>query len=139
MTEKTQLETLCEQKNITLTLKPGPPPIDDDEDGNWKRDAHRYLATIHVGEESYTTPFYTGSGWTEHPTVVDVMASLLLDASAFQDSTDIDDFADNLGITKVSQAVKIYRACEETYYKLMDLLGGNLEDLDEFMEAANEY
>lgn len=134
MTKKTKLEKLCEKKNIRLTLEPGGAPIRKD----WP-DANPYFATIYVGEEIYSTPFYTGSGWKKNPTITDVLSSLLLDASAFQCSTDIDDFADNLGITKVSQAVKMYRVCEETYYKLMDLLGGNLEDLDEFMEAANEY
>jgi hypothetical protein len=75
------------------------------------------------------------------PTAADIVASLISDASCYEDSRDLEDFAANFGgeIKIIADAKKIeasYLACGETAKRLRSFLGA---DLEAFQEAARDY
>lgn len=74
---------------ITRTLAPMPAdyytsrpeiPAPDSADVDWRRNAHSYVATLHFETRTLETPFYTGTGWTETPSAVDILENLTIGA-----------------------------------------------------------
>lgn len=75
------------------------------------------------------------------PTAADVLHSLISDASCYEDSSDLEDFAANFGgeIKSMADAKKIersYMECGETAKKLKRFLGERLAD---FQDAASDH
>ena len=61
---------------------------------------------------------------------------VLLDADAYDNSRDIDDFSAEFGYEKISECLKAYRACEKTSEKMHEIFtNAELEQLhDEFQD-----
>ena len=67
----------------------------------------------------------------------DVMYGLLNDKSAYDNCTDIDDFANEFGYEKVSECIKAYKGCEETSKGLDKLF--TEEELEQLREEFQDY
>lgn len=86
----------------------------------WDADTDRW--------QEITTPWRAGLAITTAPTAVDVLNSLRVDASSYDDSTDFEDFAANLGMSDDSiTALTAYKACGDTRKRLVRFLGSERE------------
>lgn len=65
------------------------------------------------GIESFTTTYQSNPDVHGQPTATDVFAALASDALAV-DGSHIDDFADEMGFEKPSQAIRAYESCRKT-------------------------
>lgn len=100
------------------------------------------LITNKETESFETFKYYTGIG---HRKVKDMPSSAKFDAQSFlycifsdanmidQYGDDVDNFADDLGYTKVSEALKAFRGCTEIREKLGTLFGENYSELSDFI------
>jgi hypothetical protein len=89
---------------------------------------NQYTVTLKFKGRQLTTPFFTGLGWDTEPNQLDVLSSLLSDASCYENSSSFEDFCSDLGYNSDSRkAEKIYQACEKNAKKLKQFLGDDHE------------
>ena len=84
------------------------------------------------GIESFTTTYQSNPRFGGHPTATDVFAALASDALAV-DGRHIDDFADEMGFEKPSQAIRAYESCRKTLDWLkndMQLMTSEISDIE---------
>jgi len=125
------LEELCAELKIRAQITYGNNSARED----WHKDMHPYTVVLRYKGRRLTTSFYTGSGWTKDPTIMDVLSSLALDAS----STDqcFENWADDLGYSTDSRkAETTYKACVAGARKLKKFLDS---EYDAVITAALEY
>lgn len=98
-----------------------------DEDG-WEHNA--YTVTLRRWDaetdrwQEITTPWRAGLAIEGAPTVEDVLNSLRVDASSYDDAADFEDFAAQLGMSDDSiTALTAYKACGDTRKRLVRFLG----------------
>lgn len=83
------------------------------------------------GIESFTTTYQSNPDVHGQPTATDVFAALASDALAV-DGRHIDDFADEMGFEKPSQAIRAYESCRKTLDWLkndMQLMTSEISDI----------
>lgn len=88
------------------------------------------------GIESFTTTYQSNPRFGGHPTATDVFAALASDALAV-DGRHIDDFADEMGFEKPSQAIRAYESCRKTLDWLkndMQLMTSEISDIAETLD-----
>lgn len=88
------------------------------------------------GIESFTTTYQCNPRFDGQPTATDVFAALASDALAV-DGHHIDDFADELGFEKPSQAIRAYESCRKTLDWLkndMQLMTSEISDIAETLD-----
>lgn len=88
------------------------------------------------GIESFTTTYQCNPRFDGQPTATDVFAALASDALAV-DGHHIDDFADELGFEKPSQAIRAYESCRKTLDWLkngMQLTTSEISDIAETID-----
>ena len=109
-----------------------------DHKDSWKKTAHKYSATIIYCGKHFSTPFYTGSGWTKEPDFEDVMGSLLSEMGYAQDS--FGDFCSSLGYdTDSRSAYSQYRTCKRIAKRLSALFTEtDLSELYTYLEAQGK-
>lgn len=98
---------------------------------------NHYKVTIKVKNRRYTSYYSQGYGVKRDPQVADVLSCLVMDASSFENSRDIDDFIAETGfdvscMADVRRIEKIYKACEKTLKALRRLYSA-----DELQELYN--
>lgn len=88
------------------------------------------------GIESFTTTYQCNPRFGGQPTATDVFAALASDALAV-DGRHIDDFADEMGFEKPSQAIRAYESCQKTLDWLkndMQLMTSEISDIAETLD-----
>lgn len=88
------------------------------------------------GIESFTTTYQSNPDVHDQPTATDVFAALASDALAV-DGRHIDDFADEMGFEKPSQAIRAYESCRKTLDWLkndMQLMTSEISDIAETLD-----
>lgn len=88
------------------------------------------------GIESFTTTYQCNRDVHGQPTATDVFAALASDALAV-DGRHIDDFADEMGFEKPSQAIRAYESCRKTLDWLkndMQLMTSEISDIAETLD-----
>lgn len=100
----------------------------------WGVSATHWTVILSCGGRNFTTPYHTGAAHTGAPELCDVVASLLSDAVLVDAYDDLDDFAESMGITKPSEAVAAWEACQRTARELPAVLG-DLDDMRELFEG----
>ena len=88
------------------------------------------------GIESFTTTYQCNPRFGGQPTATDVFAALASDALAV-DGRHIDDFADEMGFEKPSQAIRAYESCRKTLDWLkndMQLMTSEISDIAETLD-----
>ena len=89
------------------------------------------------GIESFTTTYQSNPDVHGQPTATDVFAALASDALAVE-GRHIDDFADELGFEKPSQAIRAYESCRKTLDWLkngMQLTASEISDIAETIDS----
>lgn len=106
--------------------------------GNGNR--QKYEVELNYKGNTYTT-YFTDSVMAyrnnEELNFKHVMYCLLLDKSAYDNCTDIDDFQHEFGYEKVSECLKAYNGCKETSEGLDRLF--TEEELEELQEEFENY
>lgn len=88
------------------------------------------------GIEPFTTTYRCNPRFGGQPTATDVFAALASDALAV-DGHHIDDFADEMGFEKPSQAIRAYESCRKTLDWLkndMQLMTSEISDIAETLD-----
>ena len=125
-----QLENLCKEMGIKLTVK-DPPPMSAAEWeklDDWKKNSHHYLCTVRYKGKSMTVPFWMGKGHMgKDPTCADVVSALVSDATAGE--LDYHDFISEFGHKDNRESMRVWKACEETLVSMRRVFGDELEKL----------
>ena len=113
--------------------------LDNDIVNNGYGNCQKYKVELNYNGKTYTT-HYTDSVMAyrngEDINFKNVMECLLLDKSAYDSCTDIDDFQNEFGYEKVSECLKAYKGCKETSEGLERLFTEEeLEELREELEV----
>lgn len=121
-----QLQVLCDKLGITCEAKYGAV----EPESKWERTAHPYKVTLRFKRRRLTTAFFMGSAHTSEPTAADVLACLVSDTSAGDQS--FEDFCSDLGYNVDSRkAERVYKACAKMAPRVRRFLG------DDFDAVAN--
>lgn len=124
------LRKLCRELEVTASFA----PIERRPDAEFGKDARHYLATLRFQGRALQTEFSIGYKVKE-PIVEDVVASLVLDASAGRDS--FEDYCSNFGADEDSRkAYATWEACKKTAADVAELFGLHLQT---FEEAAADW
>jgi hypothetical protein len=114
---------------ITLQIIEGP-EYSRDESG-WEHNA--YTVRLKRGTRLLTTPWMQGLGITDPPNAADVLESLMLDASGYDNAQDFAEWASEYGYNEDSRtAERLYRQVGTLTRKLKRFLG------DDYDETATE-
>jgi hypothetical protein len=124
---------------VTLDIIDGP-NYERDADG-WQHQA--YVVRLSYEGRSLETPWRAGLGITEDPTAADVLGSLLMDASSYENARGFEDWAGDYGYdTDSRNAEETYNAVGEATEALRQLLGDDYEtaidppDLADYEDVA---
>jgi hypothetical protein len=82
-----------------------------------------YLVTLHRGNQSMPIPFSVGMGWTHAPEAADVLDTLALDASGYDNAGSFEEWADEYG----------YDADSRRAFASYGIIGKQTDDLRRFM------
>ncbi len=127
---QTELQKLCASEGVTIKCAYGVKNPDPD----MSHCMDPWTVTLRYQGRRLTTNFYMGSGHAgKEPTAADVVSSLILDASAGEQS--FEDFCTDLGYdTDSRRAFRTYTACRKTAPKIHRLLG---DAFDRFAAAEH--
>jgi len=81
-------------------------------------------------------------GKDRYDTIEDLLQTfgvILSDATLYLNAKDIDDLASELGITKPSEAIRVWNGCRNTYRKLKRVLGISNDEFFELYNALTDY
>lgn len=108
-------------------------------------DMHKYDIYITTKYGSFSTNFYTGMGWNkDEATIDDVLSSIVFDATTYANNAvddelqSIDNFADELGYDKVSDALRAYKGCKKAYNDLCKVWNCNTDMLFDIADKYSE-
>lgn len=105
--------------------------------GNFSHEHVKYQCILTCGNESFVTSYQSNPAYHGEPSVSDVLGSLVNDAADVAEMH-IDDFADELGFTKPSQAIRAYEACQKALGWLRDGLGLGDVDIAKLSQTLDE-
>lgn len=111
------LSQFLKQVPVTATVK----DAESNPNMSWPGASHYRVTLKHDGRQ-ITVPFSVGSAHG-HPTVYDVLESLAMECSSYDQARDLHDFMQELGYTSRAQAEPIYMACGKLSKQLRTLLG----------------
>lgn len=85
--------------------------IVDESQGDFTPAHVAYRCRLSVGDASFVTTYQCNPAYSGEPTVTDVVCSLASDA-ADAEMLSVDEFADEMGFEKPSQAIRAYDGCK---------------------------
>ena len=127
---KTPFEEIAEREGITLTCE----KITTRPDLNtkdWGEGSRHFKCRIERGtgprKRGFTLYYSQGSAHTENPTIGDVLESLSLDASSYENARGFEDWASELGYCSDSRkAEKVYKSIKRQAEQLKRVLGADV-------------
>lgn len=131
---RSELDRLCSSLGVRAETTYGNDELDaSDGYDDWRRTAHPWTVTLRYGRRRLTVPFWTGSAHTEDPTAADVLACLVSDARAGEQS--FEEFCADFGYDSDSrQAHNTWKACSKLAPRVRRLLG---DDFERFARAEH--
>lgn len=96
-----------------------------------------YHCNLSKGDAAFGTTYQSNPAVHGEPSVTDVIAALASDATAAADYG-IDDFADELGFTKPSEAIRAYEGCQKSLEWLRNGLGLSTSDIADLSQTLDE-
>lgn len=106
--------------------------------GDFTPEHTKYACTITASGKDFNTSYQSNPSVYGEPTLIDVLTSLAGDARLANDY-EIDDFADELGFSKPSEAIRAYEGCKKTLEWMRDTLDLNAEDIAQLAETLEEH
>jgi hypothetical protein len=119
---RSDLERLCERERVSCVAEYGGAPYRED----WP-DAHPYKVRLRYQGRKLTVPFYMGPALESEPSAADVLACLVSDVYAGEQT--FEDFAYDMGFdTDSRKAEATWRACAKLAPRVRRFLGERFED-----------
>lgn len=130
---RAEILSVLRRLGVTSEAVKAPPPAHLAK--NFGSGASTWKVTLKRGSARLTTPFAMGSAHKGQPDIVDVVSSLVLDASSAGES--FKDFADNFGYSDDSLTAKAtWKAIETMAPKVKKFFG---RDYPAVIEACADY
>lgn len=101
------MPNLNDQKEVARFLADIDFTIMGESKGTFSPDHIAYHCNLSKGDAAFGTTYQSNPAYSGKPTVADVIRSLASDA-VDAETFDIDTFADEMGFTKPSQAIRAY-------------------------------
>lgn len=127
-----------DQKQVARFLADIDFTIVGESKGTFSPDHIAYHCNLSKGDAAFGTTYQSNPSYSGEPTVADVIRSLASDAVDAQ-SFDIDTFADEMGFTKPSQAIRAYEGCKKALSWFRDDLGLSTGELSALYESLDEH
>lgn len=96
----------------------------------------KYYCSFTQGGTTFDTTYQCNPAFRGEPSVTDVFAALVNDAADVA-GRDIDDFADELGFTKPSEAIRAYESCQKSLEWLKSDLGLDNDDISQLAQMLD--
>ena len=106
--------------------------------GDFTPEHTKYACTITASGKDFNTSYQSNPSVYGEPNLIDVLTSLAGDARLANDY-EIDEFADELGFSKPSEAIRAYEGCKRTLEWMRDTLDLNAEDIAQLAETLDEH
>lgn len=101
----------------------------------WDATASHWHVTVRRNGKRFSVEYSMGSAHTGEPDLCDVLNAVLRDAECYANASSVDDFAEDYGYTKPSEAIRAWNACKGTVANLDRLFtSAELSDLRELFE-----
>lgn len=127
----TTLSTLADRVRCTATYGA---KLDWDKQSEWQQQANGYSVQLRYKGRQLTVDYWMGQALTREPDAASVLSSLLLDASACDQS--FEEWCGEFGYDTDSRtAESTYQQCVKIGNKLQAFLG---DDYEEFRSAEND-
>jgi len=126
------LTKLCTDRKVTTTCEHlGMGRMNETD----KQPMHHWRVTLRFEGRRTTVDFWQGLGHSAEPTAADVLSSLVLDASSYENAGSFEAFVADLGYDEDSRAAeRVYKACGKMAPRVRKLLG---EHFDAFAGAEH--
>lgn len=114
--------------------------ITGQQPGDFSPEHIKYDCLLKSGSHEFRTSYQSNPSVHGTPTVTDLLSALTNDALSAADYS-LDDFADELGFTKPSEAIRAYEGCKKSLDFLRDdlaLTDGELRALSETLDEHGE-
>lgn len=96
-----------------------------------------YHCNLSKGDAAFGTTYQNNPAYSGEPTVIDVLSAMSMEALDVADRN-IDDFADELGFTKPSEAIRAYEGSKKELDWLRDGLGLSTDDIGNLSQTLDE-
>lgn len=126
------LKNLCDQHKLKITYKLS---RSDTEGKHYKIKLFKELSGGRVKKFGEEINYHQGSAILTNPSIYDVVYSLIIDSSFYEDFVNLSDFVNEVGYTNIEKAIEDYESCKRTNFYLKLFFGKNYE---EFMIATYE-
>ena len=93
-----------------------------------------YVVEVSVGDVAFTFDYYCNDTSLDDTELANALYCSLSDAMYYADATDIDDFAETFGYTKVSECLKAYNGCKDEYNNWMKT-GINIHEFADYLQT----
>lgn len=95
-----------------------------------------YTCTLKYNDKQYSIPYYQGYGIKTDPTIQGVLECLFSDASVYDNSKDLADFANTFGLDMGfpeghKRAKRLYNDCKRVKENLDRLFGSDYDTIDD--------
>lgn len=132
------MPNLNDQKEVARFLADIDFTIVGESKGTFSHHHIAYHCNLSKGDAAFGTTYQSNPAYSGKPTVVDVIRSLASDA-VDAETFDIDTFADEMGFTKPSQAIRAYEGCKKALDWFRDDLGLSTGELSALYESLDEH
>lgn len=123
---RTDLERLCEKKGVRCEAQYGGVEVPE----GWAPGTHPYKVTLRKGNRRLTTAFFCGPAWKKEPTAADVLACLVRDVSAGEQS--FEEFCSDMGYDEDSRkAENTHKQCVALAPRVRRFLGDDFEAFEQ--------
>lgn len=112
--------------------------IRDTSQGTFSPDHMAYHCALSNGSHTFYTIYQSNPKFNDAPTAADVLGSLSTEAMLAHDYG-IDEFADEMGYTKPSEAIRAYDGCKKALDWLHDGCALSFEDIRQLSETLDGH
>jgi hypothetical protein len=117
------LKTRIQDMGLTMTCQRSDSNPHMEQD-SWSATAHHWRVTLHHGSKRLRTFFSQGSGYTQPPTIEDVLNCLADDAAGHENAQSFEDWASEYGFDSDSRrALRDYQLIGRQAQALKNFLG----------------
>lgn len=99
----------------------------------------QHNVTVWMGDEHVEFDLYCDDYELGEDGLREAFYCFLSDGIAYSNSRDIDDFQSEFGYTKVSDCIKAYNGCKDTYDKLTSLCVIDIYDLSNSLQETYNF
>lgn len=105
------------------------------QEGLFTKNHKKYDVKIEYNKKTFYCDYQCNPNYNE-PNKRDILQCVLMDASAFDYSQNIDDFAREYGYTQISECLEAFEACKDAYNYIDNTIGADkIGELIDYIET----